>query len=84
MFDVLLYSCPRITGHVYAIGDCGGANMVSTCPECGSAIGGTRHALSAGNAVASEMDGARHAAWSEQANMMNYDIAGMQRLLFDD
>ena len=52
----------------------------SKCPDCGSAIGGTQHRLEEKNAVASEMDGARHAAWSEQANMHNYDMD----LLFED
>ena len=26
------YSCPN--GHVYTIGDCGGATQTSNCPEC--------------------------------------------------
>ena len=33
------YSCPN--GHVYAIGDCGGATVESTCPECGARFGQT-------------------------------------------
>ncbi|XP_033104281.1 NFX1-type zinc finger-containing protein 1-like [Anneissia japonica] len=65
------YKCPN--NHVYAIGDCGGANQESTCPECKEAIGGTQHRLTSGNEVASEMDGARYSAWSEQANLENYD-----------
>ncbi|CAN0280422.1 unnamed protein product [Lampetra fluviatilis] len=66
------YKCPR--GHVYAIGECGGAMEKGTCPECGEQIGGEHHSLQAGNAVATEMDGARHAAWSDTANnMFNYD-----------
>ncbi|KAJ8311089.1 hypothetical protein KUTeg_011358 [Tegillarca granosa] len=64
------YKCPN--GHVYAIGDCGGANQVSTCPECKATIGGRSHQLEQGNAVATEMDGARYAAWSEQANLEHY------------
>ena len=44
----------------------------STCPKCGAAIGGANHRLEEGNAVAPEMDGASHAAWSEQANLQNY------------
>ncbi|XP_052785302.1 NFX1-type zinc finger-containing protein 1-like [Mya arenaria] len=59
-------------GHVYAIGDCGGATMESRCPECNSRIGGADHRLRADNVLATEMDGADHAAWSEQANMVNY------------
>ena len=33
------YSCPN--GHVYAIGDCGGATVESTCPECRARFGQT-------------------------------------------
>jgi hypothetical protein len=33
-----IYACPN--GHLYAIGDCGGAMERSVCPECGAAIGG--------------------------------------------
>jgi len=62
------YKCPN--GHIYAIGECGGAMQQSTCPECKAPIGGTRHALLSTNRVAGEMDGARFAAWSEQANNM--------------
>eukprot|EP00057_Strongylocentrotus_purpuratus_P016845 XP_011671319.1 PREDICTED: NFX1-type zinc finger-containing protein 1 [Strongylocentrotus purpuratus] len=65
--------CPR--GHVYAIGECGGAMETGKCPECGQVIGGTQHRLTEGNRVASEMDGARYAAWSEEANnMANFDL----------
>jgi len=60
------------SGHVYAIGDCGGANQEAVCPECRSRIGGMNHRLREGNRHAGEMDGARHAAWSEQANLANY------------
>lgn len=35
------FECPN--GHLYAIGECGGAVEESKCPECGSKIGGTRH-----------------------------------------
>ena len=61
-------------GHVYCIGECGGAMEEAKCPECNATIGGKNHALHQGNAVATEMDGARHAAWSEHANLNNYDI----------
>lgn len=61
------YKCPK--GHVYAIGDCGGANEGGVCPECKSAIGGQSHRLAEGNALAPVMDGARFAAYSEEANM---------------
>lgn len=42
--------CPN--GHIYVIGDCGGAVMTTRCHECGATIGGTGHALAAGNAPA--------------------------------
>ena len=64
------YKCPN--GHVYCITECGGAMEESTCPECGSRIGGSSHRLLSDNAVATEMDGARHPAWSEQNNMANF------------
>lgn len=35
------YECPN--GHPYFIGDCGGAMVTSTCPECGETIGGANH-----------------------------------------
>jgi hypothetical protein len=46
----------------------------SVCPECGDKIGGSEHLLLGDNALASEMDGAAHPAWSEQNNMANYRI----------
>lgn len=57
------YKCPK--GHVYAIGDCGGAMQQSKCPECGLAIGGDNHRLVSGNRVAPEMDGATVPAWPQ-------------------
>jgi len=35
------YSCPN--GHLYTIGECRMAVMMSKCPECGEAIGGRFH-----------------------------------------
>lgn len=61
------------SGHIYAIADCGGATVESRCPECGSTIGGSGHRLRDDNRFAPEMDGASHPAWSELANMGNYD-----------
>ncbi|XP_071503992.1 NFX1-type zinc finger-containing protein 1-like [Diadema antillarum] len=55
------YKCPK--GHVYCIGECGGAMENANCPECGASIGGQSHTLTSGNRVATEMDGARRAAW---------------------
>lgn len=65
------FKCPN--GHYYCIGECGGATQTSTCPDCGSSIGGTSHRLVANNQLATEMDGALHAAWSETANLQNFD-----------
>lgn len=39
------------------------------CPDCGSDIGGAQHRLVAGNALATEMDGASAPAWP--TNLMN-------------
>lgn len=61
-----------ITGHPYVIGDCGGATIESRCPECNATIGGGSHQLRRDNQFAGEMDGAQFPAWSEQANLLNY------------
>lgn len=66
------YKCPN--GHPYVIADCGGAMQVSKCNECGAPIGGQNHRLLQTNALATEMDGATHSAWSEAANMENYEF----------
>ncbi|XP_068247242.1 NFX1-type zinc finger-containing protein 1-like [Palaemon carinicauda] len=55
------YKCPN--GHIYCIGECGGAMQESVCPECKAVIGGGNHALRNDNELASEMDGAKQAAW---------------------
>ncbi|NWY73157.1 ZNFX1 protein, partial [Erithacus rubecula] len=72
--------CPRghwfkcRNGHIYVIGECGGAMQRSTCPECHEVIGGTNHTLDSSNSLAPEMDGATHAAWSDVANnMLNFE-----------
>lgn len=62
------FKCPK--GHVYAIGECGGASEQSRCPECNAPIGGVSHRLEEGNEVATEMDGARFGAYSEAANLL--------------
>lgn len=55
------YKCPN--GHIYHIGDCGGAMATSKCAECGAAIGGENHRLLATNAHAAEFDNSTRAAW---------------------
>ncbi|KAI8822614.1 uncharacterized protein EV422DRAFT_577652 [Fimicolochytrium jonesii] len=50
------YTCPN--GHVYTIGECGGAMERSQCPECGETVGGGSHQLAEGNRVAAEFLGA--------------------------
>ena len=55
------YKCPN--GHIYYIGECGGAMQESRCNECGAAIGGGSHRLVSDNAHAPEMDGSAAAAW---------------------
>ncbi|XP_004698372.1 NFX1-type zinc finger-containing protein 1 [Echinops telfairi] len=66
------FKCPN--GHIYAISDCGGAMQRGTCPDCKAVIGGVNHTLESTNQLASEMDGAQHAAWSETANnLMNFE-----------
>jgi hypothetical protein len=57
------YKCPN--GHIYVIGDCGGAMEEGRCNECGEAIGGSRHRLLPSNRVATEMDGATRPAWPQ-------------------
>ncbi|NXK93324.1 ZNFX1 protein, partial [Formicarius rufipectus] len=67
-------------GHIYVIGECGGAMQRSKCPECHEVIGGSNHALDSSNSLAPEMDGATHAAWSDTANnMLNFEE--LRRLL---
>ncbi|XP_021953554.2 NFX1-type zinc finger-containing protein 1 [Folsomia candida] len=55
------FKCPN--GHIYSIGECGGAMETGKCNECGAAIGGQSHALLADNTLATEMDGATAPAW---------------------
>ena len=44
------YQCPN--GHVYTIGECGGAMEESHCIECGEKVGGERHRLTETNTTA--------------------------------
>ncbi|KAF8959737.1 hypothetical protein BDZ97DRAFT_1666780 [Flammula alnicola] len=48
------YTCQN--GHIFAIGECGGAMERSRCPECGSVIGGSSHHLDSSNRAATEFD----------------------------
>lgn len=64
------YQCPN--GHVYCITECGGAMQEGRCNECQATIGGSRHQLRQDNRLAGVMDGARHPAWSEHANLNNF------------
>ncbi|XP_067125252.1 NFX1-type zinc finger-containing protein 1-like [Centruroides vittatus] len=64
------FQCPN--GHIYCITECGGAMEEGKCNECGLVIGGSQHRLRQDNRVASVMDGSRHAAWSEHANLNNF------------
>ncbi|XP_054273692.1 NFX1-type zinc finger-containing protein 1-like [Macrosteles quadrilineatus] len=63
-------------GHLYCITECGGAMEVAICPVrgCGQKIGGQNHQLLEGQDLASEMDGARYAAWSDANNMANFNF----------
>ncbi|XP_021348895.1 NFX1-type zinc finger-containing protein 1-like isoform X2 [Mizuhopecten yessoensis] len=56
------FKCPN--GHVYAIGDCGGATMQGACPECKAAVGGGSHTPRSDKTLAPEMDDAASPAWS--------------------
>lgn len=66
------YKCPN--GHIYVITECGGAMEQRKCPDCSATIGGESHRLASGNAVATEMDGSQHPAWSETNNLLNFDL----------
>jgi hypothetical protein len=69
------YECPN--GHPYCITECGGAMEEAKCLECNCAIGGQNHALLGNNRV-SNLAGARYAAYSDAANMANYDIEDIE------
>ena len=45
-----IYKCPN--GHIYFIGDCGGAMEQSVCPDCKEAVGGAAHAVLSTNRFA--------------------------------
>ena len=49
------FQCPN--GHIFSIGQCGGAMQTSRCNECGEAIGGGDHALLSTNRQATFLEG---------------------------
>jgi hypothetical protein len=55
------YTCRN--GHIYAIGDCGGAAQRARCPECGSPIGGEGHRVDESNRHADAFAGGTQEAW---------------------
>lgn len=57
------FACPN--SHPYFIGDCGGAMVEATCPECGARIGGGNHDLRTDNQYLPNFAGDGHvqAAW---------------------
>ena len=59
------YECPN--GHVYAIGECGGAMEESKCPECNAKIGGTQ--------LASHYDGVSRPAYDPEDHAFNLEVA---------
>ncbi len=67
------FECPN--GHVYAIGECGGAMVESKCPECKSVIGGRSHSLASGNRLARGFDGASRPAYDPTNTALNEDVA---------
>ena len=70
------YKCRN--GHIYNIGECGGTMVTSRCPDCGATIGGRNHQLHSDNVHARDFDNSRHAAWSEIANLQNFDPQDFQ------
>lgn len=48
------YRCEN--GHPFTIGECGRAMATSTCPQCGAAVGGRHHELTAGNTSAFDLE----------------------------
>ena len=46
----------NMLGHVYTIGECGGAMQESKCGECKAVIGGHSHQLAANNTDATEFN----------------------------
>ena len=55
------FKCPN--GHLYYIGECGGAMERGKCPDCNATVGGQSHALDPGNTRTSVIDDSRGSAW---------------------
>ncbi len=47
---------------------------IGKCPECGSQIGGQNHRLIETNEHAGDFDESNFSAWSEGANLLNYEL----------
>ena len=59
------YRCEN--GHIYGIGDCGGAVEAATCNECGARIGGSGHRVQDNNTYAGpDMGGNTVPSWPGQ------------------
>ncbi|KAF5338164.1 hypothetical protein D9758_014722 [Tetrapyrgos nigripes] len=62
------YTCRN--GHVFVIGECGGAMQASRCPECGEPVGGSSHRLDNTNRQALDFEdiardqGAQRSPWN--------------------
>lgn len=65
------FTCPN--GHPFAIGNCGGAVMESTCPECNVKIGGTGHKLLHGKALGEVTGGDQDALFQASILVDNSD-----------
>jgi hypothetical protein len=65
------FTCPN--GHPFAIGNCGGAIMESTCPECNAKIGGTGHKLKHGKALGDVTGGDADALFQASVLVDNSD-----------
>ena len=64
------YKCEN--GHIYGIGDCGGAVEESRCIECGARVGGTGHRVQDNNTYAgSDMGGNTVPSWPGQPGFMD-------------
>ena len=62
-FVIIALRLLLFAGHIYAIGECGGATEEGKCPDCQATIGGRDHQLAEGNQLAAEMDQAQAPAW---------------------